>query len=152
MSSFSNGKLSDNWGKERLGKQLIASVFSKCDDLLDLKDLLFKVAECRTRPEDHKPPLAFNGQVYRTAFEQEQESSIFVDAYVSEQNQQLGGTCSSSLLLVDAQDRVHYWERVYDQSEDSMQEDAVSFRLCQLAGQFELDFATCKREELYFNL
>ena len=51
LSSFSNGKLNDNWGKERLGKQLIASIFSYYDgDLEELKNLLFKVAECRTRP------------------------------------------------------------------------------------------------------
>lgn len=78
--------------------------------------MIFKVAECKTRSTP--PPLSFNGKEVRTAVNADFESSIFVEAHLDrygpESELVLAGTISSSLLMVDQDGGVHYFERVYD--------------------------------------
>ncbi len=64
MNSFSNGQLGDNWGKEQLGKRLLSKVFEKISDETSfetIKDFVFKVAECKTKPDYDLPPQTFQG-------------------------------------------------------------------------------------------
>jgi len=80
--------------------------------------LIYKVAECRTRPDYDIPPLTWEGNNVRSAEIAEIESSIFVDAHLEKQGidgiDQLGGTCSSTLFLVDSNGKMHMFERIYD--------------------------------------
>lgn len=112
--------MGDDWGKEQLGKNLLELVLANThlNDIVQLKDLLFKVAECKTKTKVNPPPQFWNGNEVRSPENVEFESSIFVDAHQDIQGPgfeiALIGTVSSTLLMIDQDNTIHYYERVYD--------------------------------------
>ena len=60
-------------------------MFEKIDaenSLETIKDLVFKVAECTTRPEHDSPPYSFQGVQVISPETAEKKSSIFVEAHL----------------------------------------------------------------------
>ena len=107
--SFANGRVGEPWFKQTLGIKLIDEAFATARSIEELKNSLFKAAGCIMKPasEAEWPPL-----FHLPDEERYENSSIFLRPHDSG-----GRTCatvSSSVVLVETDGTLRFFERRYD--------------------------------------
>ena len=54
--------------------------------------------------------------------------------------------------MIDQENVMHYFERIYDHTDESYIEDDAAYVFCQLVCDEDLEFATCAKTETYLKL
>lgn len=112
--TFANGRVGDEWFKQRLGRRLMDRAFEVASDVSTLKQALFRAAECTTKPKEESewPPL----ELY-TPEERYENSSVHLNVHpehLADGSTRLYATVSTSVLILCEDGTLHFFERRYD--------------------------------------
>eukprot|EP00347_Sterkiella_histriomuscorum_P011688 403371488 len=122
--AYGNGRLTDDFFKQKLGKCLMEGVYnlhqdfdsSHMKDVRSLVNHLFRLAEINKIPEDKERWVQID--LYDD-HERKHNSSIFLEPHeeiLQNDQKAIFATCSSTVMIITDDQMLHLFERVYDHS------------------------------------